>query len=106
MKIDSDSVSIASNDDPMTSSIKSENFKEIWKIIDEHENNDSSILNNNNNNQPINSIIKVTGLKPNQQLKSSILAVAKSPGAQKKTGFLTSRTESTKLKIRNYNDKS
>ena len=104
MKIDSDSVSIASNDDPMTSSIKSENFKEIWKIIDEHENNDSSIL--NNKNQPINSIIKVTGLKPNQQSKSSIWAVAKSPGAPKKTGFLTSRTESTKLKIRNYNDKS
>jgi len=83
----------------MTSSIKSENFKEIWKIIDEHENNNSSIL---INNQPINSIIKVTGLKPNK----TALAVSKSPVAQKKSGFLTSRTESTKLKIRNYNDKS
>lgn len=82
-------MSVISNDDAQTvnSSIKSENFKEIWKIIDEHENNDPAL--------------KVTSLKPTQVKKE----LPKSP--RKSVGSLISRLDNKlKPKVRNYNDKT
>lgn len=87
-------MSVISNEDAATinSSIKSENFKEIWKIIDEHE------------KDPISSAIQVTSLKPGMPKKEA----TKSPA--KKSGSISARNNSDskniKFKIRNYNDKS
>ncbi len=74
------------------SSVKSENLKDIWKIIDDHEKN--PVLDSSGS-------LKVTGLKP----KISNVTFSKSP---KKSAQSPAKLESriTKPKIRNYNDRT
>ena len=108
---------MASNDDAVVnSSVKSESLKEIWRIIDEHENGnpqlndiDAAKLDHN----PFSSAVKITGLKPNEkndQKQASKLApdYSKSPRPKANSIPNTSRNTEIKLKpkIRNYNDKS
>ena len=93
-----------STDDMNTvySSVRSDNLKDIWKIIDDHENN--SLL-NSADNDPIASLIKVSGIKANNQKKATPPAISKSPRQKSALPSARGDTKLVKPKIRNYNDK-
>ena len=76
----------------INSSVRSENLKDIWQIIEEHEKNP---------------VLEVSGFKP----KISNVTFSKSPTRNKlsaPTTAASSKLESkiTKPKIRNYNDRT
>ncbi|CAF0791557.1 unnamed protein product [Brachionus calyciflorus] len=76
---------VGSTDETITSSVKSENLKELWKILD---------------NKPDDSII-TNELKP--QVKKVAIINSKSPSLKPKTPRLNSKPQANKPKIRNYN---
>lgn len=78
----------------MYSSVKSENLKDIWKIIDEHQDNPMLM----STEEPI---LQVTGSKP----KISNVTFSKSP-RKKSAATPKLETKIQKSKIRNYNDRN
>ena len=120
--LDTDSNSVVSNDDANTlvSSVKSENFKEIWKLLEDNENN--SLLKSGGDNEYENdmfgSAMKVTAIKPpgkkdNSPMvnKTKVINASKSPrfkNTSSTSAPTTARAEpkTQKPKIRNYNIKT
>lgn len=80
----------------ITSSVKSENLRELWKILDENAN--SSFLRENDIDD-ITSSMKVTGLTPNNSNKTKIISKS-APNTARQSA------KNPKPKIRNYNIKS
>ena len=118
---------MASNDDTTTvsSSVKSDNLKEIWQLLDENEK-DSLLKSNefeNDFKNPFNAAFKVTGIKtPTKQTSNRVKFAKKENNSSiinsnsKQKTFMTSTSSSSapnsarnfgeKPKIRNYNIKN
>jgi hypothetical protein len=93
---------ISNDDNALTSSVKSENLKEIWKILDESQSN--SILNSDEfskkqNNTPL----KVTKIKPINDKTNNKRSISASPRSRQNVG---TKLQNIKPKIRNYSIKN
>ncbi len=99
---DTDSMASIDDSNTVSSSIKSENLRDIWKLLDHESNFDDEPFkqgNNNNNSSkkdPFEPAIKVTSMKP-------IKHASKSPRNTKQP--MSARENKPKPKIRNYNIK-
>ncbi len=94
---DNDSIASIDDSNTISSSIKSENLRDIWKLLDQESNFDDDLLKQGNSGKdPFESAIKVSSIKP-------IKHASKSPRNIKQP--VSARENKSKPKIRNYNIK-